>query len=307
MKKPLRGAVVALFTILATQSTYAALTFSSGTGFSASEYTPTDFFSADIDSAADSISGNVSFTGNDFGGTQQTMTATYEGRAEASQTGGLRASASLALTNGFFADPANSPYVTDFGVTDPGGFPDELLVQSIALMDGAVDVVGPPDLSFIRVLLHLDGILQGGVVKVAQAVYTGPSSLFYTDIFVWGGGSSAFPVVVDQDLVSMDISVSGGLARFGFALIASAGIVHFVQEDFASADFFNTMRIESIAGFNAAGDQVGLTSVTSSDGFAFVTTDVDGGGGSVPEPGSLALLLMGGVLLVRNRRRNVIA
>ena len=106
-------------------NSFAAPVFYGFSYYSASNGGTTDlpsFVSADIAGAsggsADAIVGTSSFTGISATGESRAMAASFEGRWQASYSG-LKSLASLSVTDGFTAGESNTPYVLDWGVTDP--------------------------------------------------------------------------------------------------------------------------------------------------------------------------------------------
>lgn len=251
------------------------------------------FVSADIAGAsggsADAIVGTSSFTGISPTGESRAMAASFEGRWQASYSG-LKSLASLSVTDGFTAGESNTPYVLDWGVTDPSGFPGGLAVQTLAGMIDLLSVNGADGLRFVRIIMRIDGILSGGSVQVWQDT----TSL----IFESAGYSQGLS---DYSVVSLDIPVVNGTAKVDLALRTAAELGlssgNFSVETVSSSDFFNTLRIVGISGYGSSGQQVSLSSVTGSDGTSLNVQNSNNN--TVPEPASIALVAIGMCLALR--------
>ena len=93
------------------------------------------------------------------------------------------------------------------------------------------------------------------------------------------------------------IPVVGNQAPFQIRLDSDVSFdSSFLQEDATytgTSDFSHTLNVTSIVGFNAAGQQVNLTSAIGASGTHYTVAAPVNPGTSIPEPASLALLGIG--------------
>ena len=267
---------------------------------------------ADGSTAASSFAGSRQFDGLDADGNPASMTVEFDAAGSAASGGVLKSRTSASISTPFYNIDLNDPFVvdTDFN-TDPNGVPEEISVSSEVHYQDTVNVSGDASLSSIVLSLGLDGSIGGdgfitnGEVILAQRTPVS-DQLFYGTV----EGS------VDTVIESNPIAVVDGLADITLELWTGVNFYLSTVGPFGegplalmegSADFFNTLNILQISGFDASGNPVDLASATDSGGFSFVTTRVDtptDPGGKVPAPPVLMLLCLGLGLLLRVRRNS---
>lgn len=255
--------------------------------------------------------GAYTASGLDGAGNNASMTLNYSGSAQAG-TQGLKAVASANLSDAFY-NPSNPRYVVDSDLnTDPTGVPDNLFVESRAEVRDALSVAGGSDLSYITASLRFHGQTFNGLDVagwrggVSGQVYDAAGQLHAPD-------SPPGLTVYDSLITTRGYAVTGGTTDFVLWLWTYVNFIF--NEDYSipgiepyyegTADFFNTVTIESFSGFDANGRAVDLFSVEGSDGYAYQTVRVDdpqGPGNEVPEPATVALLGVGLFSMVVSRR-----
>ena len=244
-----------------------------------------------------SIGGSVNFSGLNESNNPATATLSYASNTESSAGGTLKSSSFLGLTNGFFNSAnAISDGPAQLGMISRAKYSDEITVTGSAL-------------SRLRVDLQIDGVLNTNqsstyasqAVQVSDAngsiwsygflsSETAPASL---DLII----SAFFPVVGS----TADIFLSLGTEVNFLPRLYSANGIPIPSYIESESNFFNTLTITEIAGFDALDNPVDLISATGSDGFQFQTVRVDQPPSAVPAPSTLALFALGGLFLWRRK------
>lgn len=263
-------------------------------------------FSTDGTTVLSSMNGQYSTSGMDTGGDQSTLTLAYDGMAQVSAGGEIKSKLFGSLDGAFF-NPSNDPFVldTDFN-TDPDGVPQDISFSSEAFFSDTLNIQGSNNLSSIVISLNLDGMSTTlnefpfpfdpsvSVALTQQENFFGPSSLLFSEFL---------PGTFDETILSAPIPVVNGMADFGTQLFLEIyfNLVPFGDPGFddplnvptigGTIDFFNTLTIGEIAGFDVNGNPVDLVSATDSTGFQFTTVRVNTN--NVPEPETLALFFIG--------------
>lgn len=257
--------------------------------------------------ASSSLVSTHVISGVDASNNPASMTWTNSANSQAFADGTIKSVVSSSLTNAFYNPSANDPYITgEFqdpsAPLNPNGVPEGFRLASTASYQDSLTVNGGAGLSYIQLALNFDGVVSTdgafGPSSSRVGLFLNSSSLYQANTVASGMAG----MVVDETLFSNSISVVNGLADLNMFLsldvlfdlgeLLSANNPALLE---ASADFFNTLTIGQISGFDVSGNAVDLFSVYDSSGinsFDVVRVD-DTGSVSVPEPSSLALLSLG--------------
>jgi len=247
------------------------------------------------------FAGTKEISGLGGDGEVATTTLTYEGKAQA-DSGGLKAAVSGIIENPFYN--VENPKFAEPGIVTPDGIPDYIRLDAWAGFQDTLSVTGADDLTYLVFTLGVSGLIDSAngaspSVQVAQnaTISTTWASLFYAtaaqnyDASIETG---AFNVSNGEVVVDLYLGAMLTFNRFEYLVLFADYYERFGPLG-GSIDFFNTVTIDSVAGYNSSGAQVPLYSVTGSDGFDFTLADFSPSGTSVPEPS--ALLLVGAGLL----------
>lgn len=262
-----------------------------------------------------SVSNTHVSTGIDHDGDIETVSSTYTATASTTSSE-LKAAVSIDIESTFsgFDGPAdyrifdnNDPFLIDWNngnpVTNPSGLASEIGASSSARLIDNLVVVGASNISSIAFEIDVHGDFGfGGTTDATAAILQNSRYLWSEDPYRYG----AFEV--EETLMSNVINLNSGSAYLDLILEVDSG--SFANMYFndgmpmsSFADFSNTITIGQFYGYDAAGLQVDLQSVTSSNGHMYETVRVQTA--SVPEPSSI--LLFGssllGFLFVRRRKQ----
>lgn len=236
------------------------------------------------------IGDSIEFNGLDSSGNNATATAQYSSGAASLAGGTLKSTSSLSLSNGFFND-ANALLdgPAQFGVLSRSGYSDSITVASGNALAG---------LFGLRVELRLDGSTSESTstLNVHPSVQVSNAN---GSVWSYGYQSSQGPLAIDQT-INLFFPVIAGIAEVDIALVTETillprlypgGSVPSYLE--MESNFFNTLSVTAIAGFDQQDNPVDLISATSSDGFQFDTIRVGQPPSSVPEPATSFLFIAG--------------
>lgn len=276
-------------------------------------------------SATDSfVSGTVSFSGVDVGGDTSTMDLYYRADSSVTAGGQLRSISEMYLTGGFY-NLGNAPYVVgDGSVTDPSGAPQWLNISSQAYMYESLTLVGDPNLTAISIQFNVDGTLVDNTALLDSNY--GFARLTFEDTRVSGFPEYVystntllpFPSTANTVVTTSPIDVIGGEVDFLLTLATGVGFDFTIYDDLffddpsnvtdqqIQMDFFNTVTIGDISGFDINGNPVDLVSAIGSSGYQYSTvrlvTNPDPN--TVPIPPVFALLGLGMLGMAYSRRNS---
>lgn len=277
--------------------------FTGGNRVGANSFASTDLVEKSFSGAqtASQVSANLtgqkSFQGLDSSVNLSIMTVNYNAESLV-DAGVIKAKASGSVQNPIYNEN-NAPFVTNANFdTNENGIPSLMGIESRAIYKDDFLVTGGTGLNYVTFDLMFDGSLFAQnahtYVQVDQLLPEW-SNLFF---------ESSMSSSVDVAFTSMAVPVVNGVANFGLSLRAGVDF----DLEFASAallqatsDFYSTLTIESVRGFDNAGMQVQLTSVNSSDGTQFRAQSLTHA--NVPEPSSFLLLFSSIFILSASRTK----
>ncbi|SFW26355.1 PEP-CTERM sorting domain-containing protein [Nitrosovibrio sp. Nv17] len=250
----------------------------------------------------------------------EAVTIYFNGQASAlADYDGLKAYAKISVTNPV-ALGANSPYVidTDFNV-DPNGVPALFQASGSASVEDTI-TLDTADVVSIRLKLGLNGSfsgpeslyginLQSAGVRLSDVVFQPDGRTEYQSLYNVGhpyfDGQPSF--VNETELWTRFIPVENGVAQYRLELEAYAEVYtdsYYAPEELgngtyeATADFFHTLDILGVYGYDADGNQIDLGSAIGLEGWSYAVA------APVPEPETYAMLLAGlGIVGALARRR----
>lgn len=256
-----------------------------------------------------SLSGTKQISGVDRNGDSATMSLEYSTESEVSSGGVLKAKASAYMSDGFY-NSSNSPFVTNTNFdTDPNGVPDNIYVQSSARFADDIYVQGGANLSYVQFDFHIDGKFTGDAGALYVYPGSGGGNLF--SAYTWDGEE------IDGAFSTGMLEVINGVVRLDLTMYAEIGIdLELLFGEFGesegsasyfggSVDFFNTLTLTQLSGFDSAGNAVDLISATDSSNNQFTTTRIESQENTVPVPPTLILFLSGLVFLFRNSSKSL--
>ena len=228
-----------------------------------------------------------------------TMTLSGAGKAGATSNGVLKTYTTATVINPL-SSVIDNPFVTDtdFNVNE-SGVPQGYSIQSVATFEDTVQVTADESIDSIQLVFGIDGnIIDSGINS-----YHGSQILLGQDIrgqYALGAFSYPYssnsPGNIDTTVLSGLISLTGGEALISYGLYAEAYffIEGLIADTAATLDFFNTLTIQDVRGFNSTGQEVFITSVTGSDGAQIIALrqeEIDNG--TIPTPATILLISIG--------------
>ncbi len=185
----------------------------------------------------------------------------------------------------------NGPFVVDTSfTTNQDGMPTRYEAEAYASFSDTLIISSADSVSSIRLQLALTGEVDSGGTTPYAA-----NAAVYQDLTTLFNGSAAHQTV-NQAIWSNPILVVGNQASFELSLASSVLFSRYLPDGgtySATSDFFHTLGVNSIVGYNEAGQQVNLTSAIGASGTHYTVAAPVNPGTSIPEPASLALLGIG--------------
>lgn len=253
--------------------------------------------------------GNGVITGFNGEGNPASMAITYDGAAEATADGILKARAALRIDNFFYNSSLNDPYTINSNFdTNPNGVPDALMLISFTSFEDRLSINGADDLDHITFSLHLDGFLNSDLFSFVDLYQgtSGPNTLIYS-----ADGTNYNNVEVEQTITTNVIEVNSGHSDLLLSLQVGVILGNLTGTGFqgmdvleGTADFYNTLTIGAVSGFDVNGNPVDLFNATTSSGHEFDVVRVLSV--SVPEPWTISLLGFGLSAMALFRRQRFI-
>ncbi len=232
------------------------------------------------------------FSGVDLNGDSATTSFSARAYSQAAY-GTLKTYATAILTNPIDPSANNNPFVVDTSFTiNQNGMPTRYGATANASFSDTLTISSSASVSSIRLQLAISGEVDSGDTRPYTA---------YAAVYQSGSSTNLFDAnanqIVNQNIWSNLISVVGNQASFELAL-ASELIFYtwFLPEGgiySATSDFFHTLGVSSIAGYDANGQQVNLTSAIGASGTHYTVAAPVNPGTSIPEPATLTLLGIG--------------
>ncbi|MEM6259308.1 MAG: PEP-CTERM sorting domain-containing protein [Planctomycetota bacterium] len=261
----------------------------------------TSFAVLDFDSSStgDFVSSSFSgsYTGFDNDGFERTMNFTGSSSAASEFGGRLRTRAQASVTNSFYNPDSNDPYFDyENGIINDGeieGVPTDFIVNGEASFTDTLQYGGTATGYTSRYLLNLSGTITGDGGAFVFVEFSHGTSGQSQSFFFSENGSYNIPIATET-------FVGGPNQTFSIRMLSS------FQE---STEFF--FDGDSFSGTSAFGNTLELVGVEVRDevtGELLDSSQVVGTSGAsysvqvVPEPGSLALLGLGGLCALRRRR-----
>lgn len=247
------------------------------------------------------ISGAFSVAGLNASDLYDSMTFNYAGQAQSSLANGFKVQSYIDGTN-LFWNPANLLFANSDGTVNAGGTPRYFDVSAVSNFSDSISLAGGATLSKVKFIFDIDGqfaIANGNNAYASLGFYGsglgGPLQTIYSsDVFSAGGNA------INTSVTSDYFSVVNGAVDVNFQLISDAWIrplsstpsVESAPYASASSNFFNTVKIAQILGFDSLGNQVNLKSAMASDGTQLSVASF-GDAGAVPEPATWAMMIVG--------------
>jgi len=243
-------------------------------------------FIAEVDGASSASGDPVQYAGSETFGDPETGQMTITGNASASAAfGQLRTSGSGTIHNPIF-DETLDPLFNPDGSQNAGGMPTYVGVTGYASFTDTLQYGGTATNYNSKYILRLTGAISGDAFHVVTLKHgNNPSEKFtffasgnynqtlVSDAYVHGGSPQTFKMTM-QSTFQPDLE------------FASDGL-------FGSASFSNTLEVLGVElRDDDTGQLLDATTVESATGGSYIVREV-------PEPASLALIAIGGLLLFR--------
>lgn len=249
--------------------------------------------------------GSYSFTGLDSQGHTQTMTLSGTGKASAGY-GVLHTYATGTVTNPYYnaSNPKYFTGLTNNGKVNPAGSPQYLSVSAQAVFNDTIAVSSPSDpIIGYRYLFHVDGNITNAGNSFAFLAFSagGNSTVFETQ---QEGSNSADWATPEWTSVTGNIIHIGG--TFGSDFTVDAANTPEGQDVSGTSDFYNTLTLTGIQLLDASGNPVNGAIYETASGTHYNIQGATYGIVSVPEPGTLALVVglgLSGASCFLKRRR----
>lgn len=241
---------------------------------------------------------NWSLNGLDSSGHAQTGQFTGSAWAK-SDYGVLKAFATATLTNPMVND-ANPKYAVvskNYSFVNPNGVPTILGAVSASYFSDSISGLG--NVSSIEIKLGITGSIDhptDGIPNYGSGIFlaqtpgdpspNSPDTLSLIDFTDAGS--------IDTEILSYRIAVVDGVARFGFQLATGVFFAGLEGGTFSgTVDASHTVKIDTVYGYDAYGNQVSLAGATSGSGTAYLYATA----AAVPEPDGWLLVLIGGLVV----------
>lgn len=246
----------------------------------------------------------------------------FQGAARSDLDGSLKSKVSIEIVDGFYSlsnpELTLDPFtccVNDGPVLNPNGVPERFGAISGASYNKALYVEGDETIEQLRMTVSLDGFIESSLLNLIDT-----DELFDTFMrFEYGdinrsilgqfdnGGFGVFEHGMEglfDITLEIDFLVVDNIVQVGFdistSIIADLSFYDGIVEPSvfgSSVDFFNTFTIDSVAGFDANGNQVRLSGVTDTSGNSLNVTNVPS-----PAIGYFGVLGLAGMIFFKRKR-----
>ncbi len=247
---------------------------------------------------------SASFSGLNSSGNSQTYSVDASAKASA-EFGTLKAANTLHVTTPFANTAANSPYVNADYSVNPAGVPDYLGSDAFAIFKDTLALDAGASVTSLRLTFHLDGTITDNNLGQAMAstilIVNPTTSERY---FI-----SATPGAIDENVVvNLDVTDPNAIDLALELYVSSNAFLDIggYSEDgsyILDADFYNTLELTGITGFDSDGHEVTLNGLTGDSGANYLAlVGITPPSVDAPEPATLALF-GAGLAGLRWRRR----
>lgn len=290
LKQIILGGLLAASCMASAQSLY-SLGVVGVTNSSVSMYIGARAWSSANDSAMVQASWTESYTGMDRTGATQTMGFSGSVRAQ-SDYGRLHCYTATSVTNTYY-NASNPVFYNDTtGDFDPNGSPDGLTSLGFAVFNDTLQFGGSLQAGYkARYYFHVDGTNTGygALADLAVDVDGHPGDAF----FVWQDGTSS------ETFVTKDYDINGVTPQSLHVQFSTQVVVNTYDVDdglnlSGVSDFSSTASLVGVEVVDANGHSVSGWTMTSGSGTVYQ---------AVPEPGSVAAIVVGVAGLALRRRR----